>query len=109
MFINYFGALIRKYTPITEIKILGSQAAKNGVITPDKAKTLENSINRIYENVIAIPIPRWSPIPPLTFLLDNAAPMRVRIIIAPGDAIRLCFSILYGRVLSAPFISRFFI
>jgi Zn-dependent M32 family carboxypeptidase len=80
---------------IIEKIILGSHAAMKGENTPESANTRENSMKRMYENVMTIPIPRCSPIPPRTFLLDSAAPITVRINIAAGDAMRLCISILY--------------
>ena len=81
--------------PIIENTMLGSHAARNGENTPEMANTRENSMKSIYENVMTIPKPRCSPIPPLTFLLESAAPITVRIRMAAGDAMRLCISILY--------------
>ena len=71
----------------------GSQAAKKGDIAPERAKTRENSMNTIYVNVMAIPMPRCNPMPPLTLRLDKAAPMKVKMIMAAGEARRFYISI----------------
>ena len=69
--------------------IFGSHTAAIGDMLPLTAKVDEMVWKTIYPKLSAIPIPRFSPIPPLTFLAESESPMSVRIKAANEVAMRL--------------------
>ena len=62
--------------------------ARAGGIFPLMAKVAEMVWNRMYEKLSPKPIPKWSPMPPLTFREESERPMAVRINAANDMAMR---------------------
>ena len=69
--------------------IFGSHTAAMGDMLPLTAKEDEMVWNTMYPKLSAIPIPRFSPMPPFAFLTDMANPMSVKIKAANDEAMRL--------------------
>jgi hypothetical protein len=65
-------------------RIFGNHTASNAGKFPNVARTVKTCIKRIYMKVSASPNPRLNPMPPLTFLLETATPIKVRIMVANG-------------------------
>ena len=69
--------------------IFGSHTAAMGVILPLTAKVDEMVWNTMYPKLMAIPIPRFNPMPPLTFFAESERPISVSIKAANEEAMRL--------------------
>ena len=75
--------------PMARKTKLGSHADMNGDITPLTEKVVLTVEKRTYAAVSTIPIPRFFPMPPLTFLLLMVTPKRVMMNAPSGEAQRL--------------------
>ena len=59
--------------------ILGIHTATTGGVFPFTAKVEDTVWKTMYPKLSAIPIPKFNPIPPLTFFAERATPMSVNI------------------------------
>lgn len=69
--------------------MLGVHSAQNADIVPATANVDDMDWNRIYPKLNPKPIPKYSPIPPLTLRLDNDTPIIVNMNDAKAIAYRL--------------------
>ena len=74
---------------MTRNTMLGIHTATMGGIFPLMAKVAEMVWNTMYPKLKAMPIPRFSPMPPLTFLAESDTPMSVSMNAANEVAMRL--------------------
>ena len=74
----------------------------NGDITPLTENVVLTVENKIYAAVRVTPIPRFLPIPPRTFLLDNVTPSKVIMNAPSGPANREYHSVSNALTLPAP-------
>ena len=68
--------------------MFGIHTAMIGGMFPLTANVDDNFWNKIYEKLSASPIPKYNPMPPLTFRYESETPMAVRINAANDMAIR---------------------
>lgn len=69
--------------------MFGSQTAITVGMVPLTAKVVDMDVKSTYNELNAIPIPRFSPIPPRTFFEDKETPIKVMIIADKGIEYRL--------------------
>ena len=74
---------------MNEYTIFGNHTANIDGILPLIENVDDTDWNKMYEKLRPNPIPRFNPIPPLTFLDDSETPIAVRMNAANDAAIRL--------------------
>jgi hypothetical protein len=75
--------------PMPRNKKLGIHTAKKGVMAPLTENEVDKVENMMYKELNARPIPKCSPMPPLTFREANETPINVIIKAANGMEKRL--------------------
>src|SRR5690606_31891254 len=106
---HYFGALYFSQRAKAKNNIFGIRIAINGGSPPFRENIVENCTRTMNAKLSPIPIPKLSPIPPLTFFEDRETPMSVKIKAEKGPIYRLYFSNSKSVIIPVPRVSSFLI
>ena len=84
LFSIYLGAFKYNPMPTKRNSMFGNQIARTTGILPLIANILDMVVNSMYNALSAIPIPSWSPMPPLIFFDESDTPISIKIMAAKG-------------------------